>query len=206
MQIRMIAFVMVVHVTACLAGAEPPKGIRIDVPSGWKQERIKLPPTFARDMKLHGIEEVRFAPGMFQAKSESFFSYLFVFRLKTKPELTRKVIERELLVYYRGLARTVLKSQNVTVDTSKFSFKLKETKSIDSKANLPAGLKQYAGDVKWIEPFVTRKSQTLHLEVQSWTIAKTKHNYLFVCVSPKESTATIWRTMRKLRSSFHRQK
>ena len=54
----------------------------------WFGERIKLPPTFAPKMKLKGIEEILFAPGMFKATEKDFFSYVFLFALETKPELT----------------------------------------------------------------------------------------------------------------------
>ena len=47
----------------------------------WKGERIVLPPKFAPDMKLTGVEEIRFAPGMFKPESETFFTYVFVFAL-----------------------------------------------------------------------------------------------------------------------------
>ncbi len=44
----------------------------------WRGERIELPPRFAPTMTLKGIEEIRFAPGMFKAESDWFFSYVFV--------------------------------------------------------------------------------------------------------------------------------
>ena len=37
--------------------------IPLKAPKGWSGETIKLPPGFARDMKLRGIEVIRFAPG-----------------------------------------------------------------------------------------------------------------------------------------------
>ncbi|MEO2047794.1 MAG: hypothetical protein ABGX16_14625 [Pirellulales bacterium] len=63
-------------------------------------------------------------------------------------------------------------------------------------------MKRYAGDLKWIEPFTTQKQQTLHLEVDLWANGRTNENYLFVCVSPKDDRAAIWKTMRDLRVSF----
>ncbi len=53
-------------------------------------------------MKLRGVEEIRFAPGMFQAQADSFFSYAFVFSVTKEQELTPAVIQQEILVYYRG--------------------------------------------------------------------------------------------------------
>ena len=40
-------------------------GLRLNAPNGWRGERIALPPAFAPKMKFKGVEQVRFAPGMF---------------------------------------------------------------------------------------------------------------------------------------------
>jgi len=199
-----IAILIFGLVSTALAEDSPPK-ITLKVPADWKGERIPLPPTFARDMKLTGTEEARFSPGMFQEKSDTFFSYLFVFQVEPKTELTQKVIKDELLTYYRGLSRTIFKSRNVKVDTDSFAVKIKQSKPKKPQKSVPAGLKQYDGSVTWIEPFVTQKRQTLTLEIQSWTDKKTGHGYLFVCASPKETTAEIWKTMRNIRGTFHRE-
>ena len=114
--------------------------IKFDAPDGWAKERIALPPSFAPKMTWKGIEEVRFAPGMFKAESDSFFSYMFVFQVQAETELQTKAIERELLVYYRGLASAVLKGRNVEVDTTKFTLKLTPRKAKDQPAVSRAGL------------------------------------------------------------------
>ena len=86
---------------------EPKDVIRLDVPQNWSGERIVLPPGFARDMQVKGIEEIRFAPGMFQPGAKDFFSYVIVFRLDDQPKLTVESLNAELLTYYRGLATAV---------------------------------------------------------------------------------------------------
>lgn len=173
----------------------------------WKGERITLPPAFAPAMKLKGIEEIRFAPGMFQAQSDSFFSYAFVFSVAKDHELTQEVIQREILVYYRGLAESVLKSKGRTVEAGKFAFKLERAKQASATPEqLPAStpVTQYAGELDWVEPFVTGKPQVLHFEIQSWTLPSTARNYLFVCTSPKArgETDTIWKELRTIRRTF----
>ena len=176
-------------------------GLQLKAPTGWKGETISLPPSFAPDLKLKGTEVIRFAPGMFNSKSDSFFSYVFVFQVEPGQELTQKVLRQELLVYYRGLAVAVLKNQKVDVDAKSFTLKLEEAKTTDVAR--PAGAKMYNGDLKWLEPFVTRKPQTLHLELTAWQDAKSKHNYVFVCASPKKTTEAIWKEMRGIRKSFY---
>ena len=47
--------------------------IHLDAPKGWRGEAIQLPPSFAPKMTWKGLEEVRFAPGMFDPKKDDFF-------------------------------------------------------------------------------------------------------------------------------------
>jgi len=182
-------------------------GERLTFHTEWKGERIQLPPAFAPGMKLTGIEEIRFAPGMFDARSDSFFTYAFVFSVPMEQELTQEVIQRETLAYYRGLAESVSKSKGRTVDAGKFTFKLEQAKEATGRPEkIPASTKiiQYTGELDWVEPFATAKPQALHFEIQSWTDPTTSRNYLFVCTSPKArgETEEVWKELRKIRGSF----
>ena len=173
----------------------------------WKGERIELPPPFAPEMKLEGIEEIRFAPGMFEPESDSFFSYVFVFAVPGDTELSKEVIQKETLAYYRGLAASVLKGRGKEVDTTKFKFTLeKSDKAVAVPASVgdKSSVTEYRGKLDWIEPFATAKPQVLHFEIQAWSDPDTKRGYLFVGTSPKEigDSAAIWKEMRKIRSEF----
>lgn len=173
----------------------------------WKGERIALPPSFAPEMELKGIEEIRFAPGMFDVKSDSFFSYAFVFSVSSDQKLTEDVIRKETLAYYRGLAKSVLKGKGVEVDVGKFRFELEKAKAVkeapESLAKPETGT-QYFGKLDWVEPFATAKAQTLHFEIQAWSDQRTGRNYLFVCTSPKPPAETdpVWKELRGIRRGF----
>ncbi len=184
-----------------VATEQKPEKIPLKAPENWQGETIKLPPPFAPGMKIRGVEELRFAPGMFQEESDSFFSYVFVFRLEAEPKLTQPIVEKEFLIYFRGLASSVLKANNVEVDAEKFSLKLKGKEPGPQIENpLPQGVTAYRGELKWVEPFVTRKAQTLHLEIHTWLTSK--HQYVFCAASPKEPPSIIWEQMHKIRKSF----
>ncbi len=226
-----LAILAILATSNVLADDASGKQIPLEAPKDWKGETIEIPPGFARDMKLRGTEKIRFAPGMFDPKSESFFSYAIVFRLEMDPELTPKVLRRELLSYYRGLASSVLGRAGVDVDTKKFALKLrkpksgKDVESDESGAGVedaagdkddtgdedrgpaekpPSGVTAWIGELDWIEPFATRKPQTLRLEVHTWNARDSKHRYLFCCVSPKKPDASIWKQLRAIRSAFQK--
>lgn len=175
----------------------------IKAPAGWNSEKLDLPTSFAPTMKLKGVEDIRFAPGMLKPKSDSFFSYTILFWVPEKQVVTQKLLEQELLTYYQGLCKAVLRDQRV--DTSKFTMVLKPVKQ-PAKAPKPAFLnhdrQDFTGKLTWVEPFVTKKSQTLVFDVQSWHCPESKHRAVFICVSPQPKTATIWKSMRDIRAAF----
>jgi hypothetical protein len=174
--------------------------VKLPTPKGWRNERLKLPPDFAPKMKLKGVEDLRFAPGMFDPKSESFFSYLFLLQVEGKSKLTDELLQSELLKYYQGLAKSVLAGRNIKVSESKFKLSLKPIKA--KQVNQPKSLVEYSGDLKWIEPFATAKPQTLLFEIQTWHNNDSKQNLIFVCVSPKGKKAEIWKQLHSIRASF----
>lgn len=176
---------------------------KLTAPKEWGGETIKLPPGFAPDMKLKGSEHIRFAPGMMKPRSESFFSYAFVFEVQPEPKLTEAVVKEEILKYYRRLSKAVLNGKLADLDPSKFTLQLKRTKadpeSPSDKKNASTSA-AYTGTLDWIEPFVTKKQQTLNLEIQ--TSIGSESNYIFVCVSPLSRDARIWNQLHKIRDDY----
>ena len=172
--------------------------IPLEAPNGWAGETIAIPPGFAPDMKLRGTEKIRFAPGMFKSNSETFFSYVLVFRLGPKEDLALKTVEREILVYYRGLAKTVA---GEGVETGKFTLGLTKVEPAKGRKQ-PAAVSASTGILEWVEPFVTKKPQQLRLEIHTWKGKAGKFSYLFCCASPAEPEKAIWTEMRGVRAKF----
>jgi hypothetical protein len=186
-----------------LSAAQPLAQQQFDIPKPtpkWFGERIALPPKgFAPDLGLKGIEEILFAPGMFKADQPDFFTYVFLFAVEGKPVLTSEVLQKELFNYYAGLSKARLGNPNL--DTSKFSVNVRKMKQFEKKPNGALNVASYTATVNWIEPFATRKFQTLHFELQTWKYAGSPHQYLFVCASPQPRDKAIWNTLREIRGN-----
>lgn len=186
--LRFIAVVVVlIFAVPTLRAQEEKSPVRMPSPKGWAKETIALPPGFAKDMTWKGTEEIRFAPGMFKADSDSFFSYVVLFWLPADAQTDRETIEREVLTYYRGLAKTVGQGKKGG-DVGQFKFSLK-----------PEGADSFVGDLQWSEPFVTGKEQKLRIEATLRPCAEQKHQMLILCVSPQPVSAAIWKEMRTIR-------
>jgi hypothetical protein len=171
-------------------------------PPAWRGERIALPPGFAPDLGWTGVEEIRFAPGMFEAEAPDFFSYILVFHLAPDSDVSEAGLKRELLVYYRGLAKAVMASKQKIVDPAGFAITLNKAEGSALAAPEAAPKAEgWTGTLDWIEPFATEKPQKLHLEVHVWK--EGDHPVVLSCVSPVDPGGEIaWPALRAIRKSF----
>lgn len=171
-------------------------------PPAWRGERIDLPPGFAPDLGWTGVEEIRFAPGMFEAEASDFFSYILVFHLSPESDVSEAGLKRELLVYYRGLAKAVMAGKEKSVETKDFAITL--TKTDDTTPAAPDAAPKaegWTGTLDWIEPFATEQKQRLHLEVHVWK--EGDHPVVLSCVSPVDPGSEVaWPALRAIRRSF----
>ena len=207
---RLIAFLALILLTSIPSVHAEDVRIHLEAPNRWRGEAIRLPPGFARDMSWKGVEEVRFAPGMFDAKADDFFSYVFVFYLPEAKRPNEKVLTKELLKYYRGLATAVARNKG-GVDADSFKLTVKESKKTNKSASTDAKpsvrpeskLKpdsRFVGTLSWTEPFATMKPQRLHFEIQSGPCPSRKARFLAVAVSPHppEKAKRLWTEMRRI--------
>jgi len=184
-----ILLVAVAFTMPVVATAQEPLKVDIETPKGWRTETLNLPTGFAKDMKWTGFEEVRFAPGMFRPDAEDFFTYCFVFCLPKQNPPDQKAMTAELLKYYRGLAVAVTRRSGIDVKPKSFTLKLTPVK--DSKTQL-------RGVMTWVEPFATKKPQTLLLEIELQSNDSIEGTLMKVAVSPKPHDAELWKPMRKM--------
>ena len=191
-------FVLLILFTVGQPTKEPP--YQVPTPKGWGKETLELPPSFAKNMKWKGTEELRFSPGMFKADAADFLSYSLLFWLPDDQKIDAKALEKELLEYYRGLAKAVLESKKSEVDVNAFTLTIKEAKEKPAKRMGGEEVLGYFAELKWIEPFATGKPQTLRMEIQTWHSDKHKHHCIFICASPQPEIAEIWKAMRELRA------
>jgi len=169
----------------------------------WAGERIPLPPRFAPDLGWTGVEEIRFAPGMFEAGEPGFFSYVLVFLLQPGDDVGREALARELLTYYRGLSAAVMEGRGLTVDTSPFTIQVEEPGDavLESPATAPDAT-AWRASLTWIEPFATQEQQVLHFELHTWE--EKGRPVVLSCASPADPSATggPWKDLRRIRSTF----
>ncbi len=174
--------------------AESNKQIGIDLflfetPKNWKKERIPFPLGFAPEVNYPGFEELRFAPGMFDVKSDTYFSYAFLFWAKGKVNWDKKLIQKDLHNYYRGLCKVVAKDKKMDLDLSKIKIVVTPVKENKTKSKE----RKYKAVLDWYDPFVTGKPLTLYFDIRVGYCTQNEHSYLISMVSPQTLEKEIWK-------------
>ncbi|MDJ0840916.1 MAG: hypothetical protein QNK37_30680 [Acidobacteriota bacterium] len=162
-------------------------------PAEWKAEIIPFPLGFAPEIKLAGKEELRFAPGMYQADAPDYFSYAFIWWLDGEVTVDHAMLQENFGHYYRGLYNAVSKTK--AADPSTFTVSIRGTRE---RAWVPGAFGNYRGTIQWVDPFVTEKAQTLNLMIAAWRCeGKTA---VYVLASPQESGHPVWQQLKEMRA------
>ena len=193
---KMITKVLPLLWIGALAAAESaPQPFTLPIPAGWRTETIPFPLSFAPDLEYAGVEELRFAPGMFEPEREDFWSYAFVWWLEGEHELDDQRLGRDLSVYFRGLVGAVLESKE------------QDPPDLGYKANLTPGTADgkggatLEGTVETHDAFVTGKNLVLNVKVMPLA-SLNGVTVFFFALSPQPFDHGIWKELEAIREGF----
>lgn len=167
-------------------------------PEDWKYEKIDFPLDFAPDIDFDAYEELRFAPGMFDTLSPTYFTYVFAISISNKDELTENEIKHFLSRYYKGLCIEVAKPKSLSIDTSKIETtiaKQKETRNNTSN---------YRAQINFFDVFTNGQEVLLNIDIEIISDIKANKLYMLALVSPQLMTEKIWQKLYEIRDDAKR--
>jgi len=191
----MIAFCM--SLVLLTLGGEPEQKSELlpETPPDWRFERIEFPLPFAPSIKYEGFEELRFAPGMFNAKSDTYFTYLFAVKIADRVSVDAAMLKLFLETYYRGLCKTVAEGTEFAIDEAKIAAVVAEDHFEAPNA------RHFHATLNSFDPFVTGQPLKLHLEMIVFTAGPADHR-ICAAVSPKTNESPVWKLLRGLLRQF----
>jgi hypothetical protein len=178
--------------TLGVRGQEGAKPEFLPGPVSWQFERFPLPPVFSASFPYKGVEELRFAPGMFKKDSADYFSYAFVARLDNAGTFGSDDVKNYLLIYFKGLCASTAKQRNLSVDTTKINV---------SVAAGASGAATYDAVLNVFGVFADGAPVTLNAEVRVLADGKGR-TYLVFIASPQGKTHSIWQELYAIRKGF----
>jgi hypothetical protein len=202
--VRLIAFSAFATLASLNVAAPTPRpaneSFEWPVAEGWRKETIPFPLEFAKELPFSGVEEIRFAPGMFKPGEDGFWSYAFVWWLDGRPQLGAAELESALRRYFAGLITDVAKEKAYPIDPARFTASLHVMPG--STERIGHTVQAFAGTVDSYDPFATGKPIVLNLDVWVWDCAEAGKRTVMVLASPKPANAPIWSALRARRDEF----
>ena len=171
---------------------------QLSIPKDWAIERFLIPISFAPQISYKGVEDIRFAPGWANAKTDEYWTYAFLWWLEGNIKTAPAIIENNLKAYYAGL----VKINGSKIPAEKFvpvttSFKEAQTHKGD--------LKTYNGKIDMLD-YMSQQPITLNCIVHVKSCPEEKRTLMFYELSPKSFSHKVWSSLDKLWLGFRCQK
>lgn len=165
-------------------------------PKGWESEHFALPPDFAPQINFNGIEEIRFAPGWGDVKSEEHWSYSFLWWLEGAPKIDAAILQTNLKAYYAGLVGRNITSRNIPAN--KIIPTTASVKKIKTTSN---DLETFAGTISMLD-YHSQEPIILNCLIHVKDIKASDHSAIYFEISPKPFTHIVWKKMDEIGRSF----
>jgi len=193
---RVVLIGAMLSLTAFSAGAqgEARTPFSLPTPEGWRNETIPFPLGFAPELDYTGVEELRFAPGMFTPGAEDYWTYAFVWwiSLDTDPGVER--LQADLEAYFFGLTRVVARGKGFDPGNPTYEAKLSRIDEGD-----PARLR---GRVLTFDAFAAREPVELNVRIDNLACKDQGQRGLVFLLSPQTEEHEVWRTLERIRDGF----
>jgi hypothetical protein len=194
--IRTLLLLLMLAAPVSAAAEEADLPFFLPTPEGWKTETIPFPLNFAPELDYEGLEELRFAPGMFDSTAADFWTYTFVWWVEADGFPTKEQLEKELVAYWDGLARVVAPGKGFDMGDHQSVVKLQP---FPNKIEGEAG---YYGKARIFEAFATGQPLELSLSIWFDQCEEQEARVIHFEVSPQPKSHEVWETMKSIREGF----
>lgn len=191
-----LAGVLALMVAGAALGAGEVPPFRLPAPDGWKKETIPFPLDFAPGLGYQGLEELRFAPGMFTEGAEDFWSYVFVWWLDGEIPLDSDSLGTELAGYFEGLAQAVAEDKGIELPSMAFAARLQ------SRLDRISGQVRMVGHARAFDAFTTFAPIDLNVRARVAPCRVPGKTVAIFEVSPQPFSHPIWKDMGAIREGL----
>ena len=166
---------------------------RLAIPHGWTTERFALPPDFAPGMTYKGVEDIRFAPGWGDIKSDEHWTYGFLWWLEGSPKPDAAGLQSNLKAYYDGL---------VLRNSKSISNKIIPTTTNVKKINTAAGDMETFQAVIRMTDYHTGQPMVLNGLIHVKACKDQSRTATWFELSPQAFGHPVWKQMNQVGVNF----
>jgi hypothetical protein len=167
-------------------------------PDNWPIERSSLPPRWAPDWTLKGIEEIRFAPGWGKHGEPDYWSLAYLFWLDKGQKVDANDIQTQLYNYFDGL----IKSNGASGQRN-----IPKDKIVPTSVNMhlaktePDDTETYTGTIDMLD-YQALVPFRLNIMAHIKNCPGQHHTALFIEASPKPFTDPLWQQLKAPKTHF----
>ena len=161
-------------------------------PVDWRLETMPVPPGFAPEVKLKGTEEIRFAPGMFDNTSSTYFTCVLAIVANDVSELGAAEIKDFLEKYYRGLSMSRARRTGLAADAAQMNA------VVNAAPAGPDSKNRFTAQIDFFDSFSDGRKITLNVEVAMLPRPAKQQTSLILLVSPSAKDSEVWPTLREI--------
>lgn len=165
------------------------KGLEILV-TDWGKEFFHFPLHFAEEIPYVGVEEVVFPRGWIKPDSSDFWSYVFVWALDGKQEITAQELEKNLKLYFDGLIGGSSRTDKTKLTEATTQFQLNED---------PTDSVTFTGRLNIFDGFATQKPLDLNARIYSSYCEAKDQLILLFRFSPQAFDHPVWDKLRTVK-------
>lgn len=163
-------------------------------PPKWGAEKLAFPIDFAPNISFSGTEELRFAPGWSNSKSDEYWAYAFLWYVKGKAQLNKDTLNNYLTQYYNGLYLSNLKDKTHAPS----NFSRVDIKSIHPLLN---DQETYEGKITTLD-FLTKKPITFNARIHVRNYPQVDRSAILFEVAPQAFSQPVWVKMNNIITGF----
>ncbi|MCH9651981.1 MAG: hypothetical protein K0U98_27375 [Deltaproteobacteria bacterium] len=168
----------------------------LPTPEGWRTETIPMPLSFAPEIELAGLEELRFSPGMFKEGAEDFWTYAFIWWVPEDSKIQEEMLETSLTAYFEGLAKAVGEAKGIDFEGVEFRSKVRR---MGADADRPP---RFSAEMQAFDAFTTLRPISLYSRIELLQCPSHKKMAAFFAVSPQAPGHRVWLRLEEIRSGF----
>lgn len=187
--------------TVCLLAAAVPAAaaelpFTLPVPEGWRTETIPFPLGFAPSLPYTGLEELRFAPGMFVPGAVDFWTYAFCWWVPEGTPLDSRLLEQDLQVYFAGLSAAVAEAEHFEAERPHYGAELLPVRTAVGEPQ------RWEGKVETFDAFASRGQVILNAVIEAVPCPDAGMMAVLFRLSPQPAGHPVWKTLAQLRAGF----
>ena len=172
-----------------------------NAPPDWSPEVILFPIDFAAALPYKGFEDLRFAPGWGDEKSNERWAYTLLWWLDDKYDFNEKIIQQDLEIYFSGITHRRAVADHLNM--SQYTTAKAQVQKLKTGAN---DIATYSAEVNIFDAQVTKKPGTLHIKIHIKDCTDTERTILLYEVSALPFGEAVWQQLDKINEDFQCEK